>query len=157
MFLNNLQGVAWPDHPTLEHSGENAFFRHGALTYLLVYGATRMAFLAYLGYLQLNAVSCCDPCADRYAEDIHSINRQVLGEIAGTNVQSELAHFLDTAGRKQAYLPMCVGVGMGITVKTHIALEYALFKAGLASPLLLAPAHSYDVALARKHLFHIRY
>src|SRR3989304_7764919 len=126
IFSEDAQGIARPDHATMQHPGKDALFRHGALSDLVVYGATGVAFLADLGYLQHGAVAGADVGADRYVYQVHAFDGEVLGEVAWPHLQAELAHFFDAVRREKAHLPMAGAIGMRGAPPAHGGVRFSL-------------------------------
>src|SRR3972149_2733736 len=146
IFFDDAQGIARPDRATMHHPGEDALFRHGALSDLVVYGAAGVAFLAYLGYLQHGAVAGADVGADRYVYQVHAFDGKVLGEVAWPHIQAQLAHFFDAVRREKAHLPMADAIGMGVAAQAEVDVDFTLAAPCLASALLLAGANGYYYA-----------
>src|SRR3989304_8682909 len=126
IFSEDAQGIARPDHATMQHPGKDALFRHGALSDLVVYGAAGVAFLADLGYLQHGAVAGAYVGADRYVYQVHAFDGKILGEVAWPHIQAQLAHFFGAVRREKAHLPMAGAIGMRVAAQGEVEVDFTL-------------------------------
>src|SRR5450759_2956659 len=101
---------------SLEHPGEDALARHDAVADRLADGAGRVALLADLGDLDGDVLAYLQVRAYRQRHQLDPLGGNVLGEVAGPDVQPLEPHLVDALHRQQAHLPVPLA-GVRVTLE----------------------------------------